>query len=431
VTDTARDSDLQTIRDEQSRRRSVTLGASFAEFLRHPSPWVLGVMVIGSAITRVVHGDWRASDAILPAIMLAVFPVYEWMIHVFILHWKPRRIGPLKIDSILARKHRLHHADPRQIPLVFIPWQALVWIVPSTVAIAVFGFGRLGLGLTYLVAITSTALTYEWVHFLVHTDYRPVTRAYRAVWNNHRLHHYKNEHYWFTVTTSGTADRLFGTHPDQAKVPTSRTARNLHALSDVGVQVILALVVTLAVAGLASALGRSAPAAASTVGINGPLQPYFAPPFAQTCTVHEFGDGVAPPLRGIPDDPLCVDYAKRDITITDGGAIRFLAAEPTRFLIVVPKCAYWQQDHWSVQFAPGQLPLIRWDGSYWFDEGTGQAGARLTNLRIGGVPVGATQLAALVAPLNPTLATYFRAFGAGGTGAGYAGTIPFNPLCAR
>ena len=165
--------------------------------------------------------------------------------------------------------------------------------------------------------------------------------------------------------------------------------------------------------------------------ISGPFQPYFPPPFANACTVHHFGEGVAPPLSGIPDDPLCVDYAKRDITITDGGAIRFLAAEPARFLVAVPKCQYWQQDHWSVQVAPGWVPIIRWDGNYWFDEGTGQAGARLTDLRVGGVPVGAAQLADLVAPFSPTLATFFRAFSKGGSGVGYAGTIPFNPACAK
>jgi hypothetical protein len=84
-----------------------------------------------------------------------------------------------------------------------------------------------------------------------------------------------------------------------------------------------------------------------------------------------------------------------------------------------------------VQFGPGQLPVIRWDGNYWFDEGTGQAGARLHDLRVGGVAVGATQLARLVKPFSPTLAGYFRAFGRGGSGAGWAGTIPFNPSCAK
>ena len=52
------------------------------------------------------------------------------------------------------------------------------------------------------------------------------------MWRNHRLHHYKSEHYWFTVTTAATADRLFGTYPDPATVKTSPTARNLHGLAD-------------------------------------------------------------------------------------------------------------------------------------------------------------------------------------------------------
>jgi hypothetical protein len=234
VTDTVKRRELDTIRDEQGRRRSISLGTAFAEFVRHPSPWALFALVVGGVSARLLNGDWHTSDALLPLIMVVLFPVYEWLIHVFVLHWKPRRIGRVKLDSILARDHRRHHADPRDVPLVFIPWQAMVWIVPATVAISVFAFPRPGLGLTYLVAISTAGLIYEWVHFLVHTDYRPVTKLYRAVWNNHRLHHYKNEHYWFTVTSSGTADRLFGTHPDPASVSKSDTARNLHALSDIG-----------------------------------------------------------------------------------------------------------------------------------------------------------------------------------------------------
>jgi hypothetical protein len=183
---------------------------------------------------------------------------------------------------------------------------------------------------------------------------------------------------------------------------------------------------------VATLLGGSAlVAGASDPTVSGPFVPYFAPPFAANCTVHQFGEGEAPPLSGIPDDPLCVEYAKRDITITDGGAIRFLAAEPARFLVAAPKCQYWQQDHWSVQVAPGTLAVIKWDGSYWFDEGSGQAAARLSNLTFAGVPVGAAQLAELLAPVSPTLAGFFQEFSNGGTGAGYAGTIPFNPNCSE
>ena len=65
---------------------------------------------------------------------------------------------------------------------------------------------------------------------MIGRDYKPRSRAYRAVYRHHRLHHFKNENYWLTVTTANTADRLFGTAPDPATVPTSPTAKNLHAL---------------------------------------------------------------------------------------------------------------------------------------------------------------------------------------------------------
>jgi sterol desaturase/sphingolipid hydroxylase (fatty acid hydroxylase superfamily) len=166
---------------------------------------------------------------VVPVVMLAVFPFFEWMIHVFVLHWRPLPVGRLTIDSLLARKHREHHADPRNVPLIFIPSKALAWVLPTTIAIALLAFPRPGPGLTYLVFIAILGLCYEWTHYLIHSDYKPKTAIYKAIWRNHRLHHYKNEHYWFTVTSAGTADRVLGTYPEPGCVPTSRSAKNLHA----------------------------------------------------------------------------------------------------------------------------------------------------------------------------------------------------------
>ena len=94
--------------------------------------------------------------------------------------------------------------------------------------VALLAFADRGAALTLLVPVDGVMLGYEWTHYLVHSDYRPRSRPYRAVWRNHRLHHYKNEHYWFTVTSAGTADRLFGTYPDAAQVETSPTVKALH-----------------------------------------------------------------------------------------------------------------------------------------------------------------------------------------------------------
>jgi hypothetical protein len=210
-------------------RRSFTLADAGREFSTHPSPWMIGAILVGALTARIMFGDWQFTDAVVPLVMLAVVPFFEWVVHVFILHWRPRRLGPITVDPLLARKHREHHTDPRQVPLIFIPWRALLWVLPVSVAIALLAFPRQGLGLTYLVFLGVLGLGYEWCHYLIHSDYKPKSRAYRAIWRNHRQHHFKNEHYWFTVTSAGTADRVLGTHPDVADVAASPTAKNLHA----------------------------------------------------------------------------------------------------------------------------------------------------------------------------------------------------------
>ena len=210
-------------------RRSVTLGRAWRAFWRHPSPWMLAAMLLAALAARLVAGDWRAGDAVVPVVMVAVFPFFEWLVHVCVLHWRPRRVAGLTLDPLLAREHRAHHADPRDVPLVFIPWRALIWVIASYAVIALLAFPRAGLALTFLTGAAVLGLGYEWTHYLIHSDYRPRSRVYRAVWRNHRLHHYKNEHYWFTVTTAGTADRVLRTYPDPQGVPTSPTVRDLHA----------------------------------------------------------------------------------------------------------------------------------------------------------------------------------------------------------
>ena len=215
----------------RSRRRTPTLAEAAAEFVHHPSPWIIGGALVAAATARIVTGGWSRGDLLAPLVFLALFPVVEWLVHVFVLHWRPRRLGRLTLDTQLARKHREHHGDPRDVPLVFIPWQTLLGVVAVVLVVPALLFPTAGQGLTFSTTVAATGLVYEWVHYLVHTDYKPRSRAYKAVWRHHRLHHFKNENYWLTVTTAHTADRLFGTDPDPATVPTSATAKNLHGLS--------------------------------------------------------------------------------------------------------------------------------------------------------------------------------------------------------
>ena len=227
---------LEVAERRLARKPAVSLAATGRAFWRYPSPWIISAYLVAALVARVVVGDWAWADLLAPVVFLAVFPLVEWLIHVFILHWRPRKVAGLEVDTLLARDHRRHHADPRDVPLVFIPWRALLWVVALPgLAIPLGVGGLLGAGLSvtlsFVLTLAIVLLTYEWTHYVIHSDYKPRTRAYKAIWRNHRLHHYKSEHYWFSVTTSGTSDRLLGTYPDPATVATSPTAKDLHGLA--------------------------------------------------------------------------------------------------------------------------------------------------------------------------------------------------------
>jgi hypothetical protein len=214
------------------RRRSLTLAEAGREFWRHPSPWIISAALLAAGTARALTSGWTWVDALVPVLIVASFPFVEWILHVTVLHFRPRQVGPVTLDMYAAKKHREHHADPRDIPLVFIPARVLLGLLGIYTLAVFYVFPRVSMGLTFLTSMAAMGMLYEWTHYLVHTDYRPKTAAYRAVWRHHRLHHYKNENYWFTVTTAHTSDRIFRTDPDPSTVPTSPTALNLHAMND-------------------------------------------------------------------------------------------------------------------------------------------------------------------------------------------------------
>jgi len=217
-------------------REVKTLGQARREFARKHSPWVIGTGIVALAALRVAIGDpgWR--DAMAAAAMLVVYPFGEWAIHVYLLHLRPFRLGGRRIDPPAARAHREHHEQPNDLSLILLApkelAQLLLLAVPATV-----GAGGLLVSLVAgpvpLGALVSAALAgyvailgYEWTHYLIHTAHQPRSRYYRAVWRNHRLHHFKNEHYWHGITNN-VSDRVLGTNPDQRAVARSRTARTL------------------------------------------------------------------------------------------------------------------------------------------------------------------------------------------------------------
>jgi len=210
---------------ETETSTSLTLGDAAREFAGWRSPQVIAAVLLASVAGRVVVGQWSWWDLLAPGIVLAVQPFTEWLIHVHLLHFRPRQVHGRSVDLLVARKHRAHHQDPKDVGLIFVPMPALVLLIGGSAAGFLLGL-PLSRALSALVGVYAMLFAYEWTHYLIHSAYRPRHTMYRSVWRAHRNHHFRNEHYWFGVTMH-LADHVLGTYPDRGAVEVSPTARTL------------------------------------------------------------------------------------------------------------------------------------------------------------------------------------------------------------
>lgn len=156
--------------------------------------------------------------------------------------------------------------------------------------------------------------------------------------------------------------------------------------------------------------------------------PYPAGPYAPwdgsnpfNCVSQDVGLGVGFPDPGA--DPFCVEFDKTQQNVTDFGILDFLANEPARVAAAVPKCFYYQHDHWRGSVVQGEEPeLWNWDGSYFFDKARAVGGVHVDDFRILGQPASP----AAYGEVPEEFAGYIND---GGGGVYLIGDVPADPSC--
>jgi hypothetical protein len=195
-------------------------------FWSHPSAQLITLFVAIVGAWRVALGGFGWVDALIALAIVAYFPFNEWLIHVLMLHYKPRVIFGRTIDFYLPKTHRRHHADPWNLTWVFIPRHIHLW-TPVTVSLILWAlWSWKAWALTGIATYLLLGLHYEWVHMLAHIPWCPNLAYYQRRVREHRYHHFRNENYWWGVSM-GLGDRVLGTAPAVEDIGRSGTTSTL------------------------------------------------------------------------------------------------------------------------------------------------------------------------------------------------------------
>ena len=194
-------------------------------FATHPSTQLIALAMLAAAGARLWLGHFSWIDAAVAFGVWAYFPVNEWLIHVFILHFKPVKLFGRTIDFYLPVTHRRHHAEPWNLEWIFIPRHVHAMVFPLIALIVLFAGTWRGPVLSGMTMYLLLGLHYEWSHYLAHIPWCPNISFYKKRVQEHRWHHFRNENYWWGVSM-GLGDRIFGTAPT-GEIARSGTTANL------------------------------------------------------------------------------------------------------------------------------------------------------------------------------------------------------------
>ena len=205
---------------------SNSLWAAFKFFCKNPTPVLLMTQFFIVGALRIYWGSFALRDLLIVLAIALYWPFQEWFLHYKLLHFKPRKFGRFTFDPVPSRVHRYHHRHPWILETTFLPFWGILSLVPIHFAAWWFLSPDPAFAFTGMTAFTGATIVYEWIHYLTHTNHKPKTKFYKRIWRNHRLHHFKNEHYWHSFTMP-LIDVIFGTCPPPKEVKASKTCMTL------------------------------------------------------------------------------------------------------------------------------------------------------------------------------------------------------------
>jgi len=192
----------------------------YLEYLTKTHPLVIWGMYLPAIGFMLYYSNAVVGFDLLSIIVAFLSGIFFWTFFEYIMH---RFVFHMVAESERARKivyimHGNHHEYPRDRERLFMP------PVPSIIlASAIFSvmylianlFGASQYVFTFFPGFLLGYLVYGSMHYAIHA-WNPPYKWMKPLWRNHHLHHYKNDHQGFGVSTT-IWDRIFGTMFDLRK----------------------------------------------------------------------------------------------------------------------------------------------------------------------------------------------------------------------
>lgn len=187
----------------------------YLEIMTKTHPLVIWGMYL-PVISYFLYYSGARLDYSIVRIILTLFSgmlfwtFFEYLMHRFAFHWVAESERARKFVYIM---HGNHHHFPRDKERLFMP------PVPSLIiATVIFFLMYLLMGgnvFSFFSGFIFGYLMYGSMHYAIHA-WNPPFKWLKPLWRNHHLHHYKNDHKGFGVSST-IWDRVFGTMFDLKK----------------------------------------------------------------------------------------------------------------------------------------------------------------------------------------------------------------------
>lgn len=183
--------------------------SEFLEMLTKTHPlviWGMYLPVMGYMLYYSATNFGSSAGKLILVFLAGMFfwTFFEYLAHRYLFHWVA---NSGRAQRFIYTLHGNHHHYPRDKQRLFMP------PIPSLIiASVVFGLTYLVLGnnsFIFFPGFIFGYLMYGSMHYAIHA-WNPPFKWMKGLWRNHHLHHYKNEHNGFGVSST-LWDHVFGT----------------------------------------------------------------------------------------------------------------------------------------------------------------------------------------------------------------------------